>query len=155
MEVTPSPLPPWSPLYYKNICRVPFGEPPKDCDVLWRAHTQRYSVTLDAEAERYGTSDPEVQLFWFPIHHRTPCGAWINGMGLPSDTVIRQSEATRKFVNLKRVKQYASETKLEALKQLAWRRRRQIQIYQCRLTHAKEELAYVEASIDQLTSKEK
>jgi hypothetical protein len=137
---------------HRCVVRVPFGEPPVGTDVLWRATTQRYSVIIDAEAERYGTSDAEIQLFWFPIHHRTASGAWIEDMRLPSDSVIRHDDSPRKFVNLKCVKQYASETKLEALKQLFFRRKRQISIYSTRLSRAQEELKNVERAIEQMQS---
>lgn len=89
-----------SKLYY------PRGKPANG-EVLWRCEARTYSVILDAEAEKYGVSDPQLEMTWYPIQRRTPQGAWIEG----------------RFVRLTAVKRWACPTEREALEEFIRRKR--------------------------------
>lgn len=102
----------------------PFGKPPEGVDVLWRAEARRYSYIIDAELERYGTTRPKLELHWYKVKKRTPCGAWVDD----------------KFVNLNCTKRYAVPTEAEALESFKARKQRQIKILSSRLSEAEEEL---------------
>ena len=104
--------------------RYPFGRPPAGIDVLWRLEAQRYSVCVDAERGLYSTSAAELQLFWYPVQKRTPCGAWANS----------------RFIRLTALKRYACNTEEEAIESFRTRKTRQISILSHRLREAEEEL---------------
>jgi len=106
----------------------PFGMPPEGVDVLWRAEARRYSYIIDAERELYGTTNPKLELCWYTVKKRTPCGAWIDS----------------KFVNLNCAKRYAVPTEEEALESFKARKKRQIKILSSRLSEAEEELQLLE-----------
>jgi hypothetical protein len=101
-------------------------------EYLVRAEARRYSVIIDADADRFGVSGPGLELFYFNILRLTPCGAWIDVWG----------EA--RFVLLTANKKWACKTTDEALGSLAARKRRQVQILSRRLQEAKEDLALAE-----------
>lgn len=100
--------------------KLPWGEPPVGEDVLWRCEDKSYSYVVDADREEYGVTDPVLELTWHHVRRRTPCGAWLGD----------------RFVRLTAAKQWASETREEAVRQLRHRRRRQAQIYAAKLRRA-------------------
>ena len=106
----------------------PFGMPPEGVDVLWRADARRYSYIVDAERELYGTTRPKLELHWYMVKKRTPCGAWIDS----------------RFVNLNRTKRYAVPTEAEALESFKARKESQIRILSSKLAKAKEDIELLE-----------
>lgn len=128
--------------------------PPPGMDVLWRATVIRYSVTIDAEREEYGTSDPYIRLDWIEVIRRTPKGAWIR-----SDDTMRFAGPTDKeapirdlsFVRLTANKAYARNTGEEALQDLIERRKRQIRILEGQLLRASDEKKYAERALGLFT----
>jgi len=111
-------------LIYTCPIHEPFANPSPALDVLWRAEVHVYSICIDSEANRYGTSSPRVDLMWFEVTKRTPKGAWINHSG------------AKKFVNLQARKRFATPSKEEALESLSCRLSRQITILQTQLARA-------------------
>lgn len=99
----------------------PFRQPPIDEDVLWRVDDKYYSICIDPDADRYGSSGPHIEAHWHIITKRTPKGAWIGD----------------KFVRLTAVKKYACETLDEALTSFIARKARQHQIHQTTANKAK------------------
>lgn len=98
--------------------RFPYGRPKAEGqDVLWRIDDRVYSVVLDAESERYGTSDPHIEAQWFPVVKRTKRGAWINVWG------------SRKFVRVDARKRWACPSLDEAVASFLARKRRQEAIH--------------------------
>lgn len=98
-----------------------------------------YSVTIDAERELYGTSDPKLVLQTFRIEHLTKCGVWIEYGG------------KLKFINLSATKQFACTT--DALARASYRERKkaEVRIYKARLAKAEKALALVdETAINEL-----
>lgn len=88
----------------------------------------RYSTVIDAEAERYGSSDPEIHFSLYPVLSTTPCGAWIEVEG--EDFQMR-----RRFVNLKRPNKFAYLTPREALSGFYKRKCRQAKILQAQAAY--------------------
>lgn len=111
--------------------RYPAGKPPKGVDVLWRCQAQRYSIVVDADADIYGVTPPELQMWWYKVRKRTPKGAWIQD----------------RFVLLTANKRYACNTEQEAIDSFRARKLRQIKILEGQLRYAQQEL-------DLLTEKE-
>jgi len=111
--------------------RYPIGRPEDGIDVLWRLDATRYSIVLDPETERYGTSDPQLEMWWFRIIKRTKHGAWIDG----------------KFVKLTATKKYACATEADAIESFRRRKEVQISIYKNRLTAAEADLKLLEREI--------
>jgi SRSO17 transposase len=108
-----------------------FGQPPKGMDVLWRCEAKRYSICLDPEAERYGSSAPQLEVTWWKVDKRTSKGAWVCG----------------KFVLLTARKQWASNTEQEAIASFIARKNRQISILTAQLVAAKADLALTQEHI--------
>lgn len=104
-----------------------YGHPKDGQDVLWRCTAQRYSVCIDPDFELYGTSKPEIQLRFYEVLKRTPCGAWINDMG------------PKKFVKLTAAKKYACNTVEEAIHSFIQRKHRHIAILDHQLKEARED----------------
>ena len=100
-----------------------FG-PRADEDVLYRVEAIRYSYVIDPDMELYGTTKPELQVYWYPVTKRTPCGAWIEG----------------RFVNLQANKRFACNTIEEAVESFVARRQRQIRILKKKLQYAEDDL---------------
>lgn len=110
----------------------PFGQPPEGVDVLWRADAERYSYVVDAELELYGVTGPRLELTWWRVAKRTPCGARLD---------------TGKFVYLDdRItrRRWASSSPEEAVASFVARRKRQIAILEGQLAYARRELALAE-----------
>lgn len=110
---------------------------------LIRCEAMRYSVVIDAEREIYGTSNPELVYWRFPVLKWTPKGAWIYlgfTSGGPPPTMEEVDREWRRFVLLTAVKQYASRTEAEARSQFAYRKKRQIKILSRKLREAEDEL---------------
>ncbi|SHH04100.1 hypothetical protein [Bradyrhizobium erythrophlei] len=57
----------------------PFGRAPAGTDVLWRCEAKRYSYCIDPDADRYGVTDPRIEITWWRVDRRTPKGAWAAG----------------------------------------------------------------------------
>lgn len=106
--------------------KYPFGQPAAGMDVLWRCEAKRYSIVIDAEADYYGTSDPELEMQWWQVRHRTP-----NGARLMID----------KFVLLTATKRWACNTEAEALVSFVARKNCQIAILTGHLRKAEADLA--------------
>lgn len=98
-------------------------------EFLIRCEAQRYSVAVDTEHEIYDTSPPKLLYSKFKILRRTPKGAW-----------IVRIFGDQKFVLLSARKQFASETKEEALDQFRHRKLSQVRTLSARLRCAKEDL---------------
>jgi hypothetical protein len=105
----------------------PFGSPPEGVDVLWRCEAKRYSVVIDPEAERYGVTDPRLEVTWWRVDRRTPKGAWAAG----------------RFVLLSAYRKWACNTEEEAIASFIARKRKQIRILSSQLKRAEAELALV------------
>ncbi|MGJ4945154.1 hypothetical protein ACQR1W_31655 [Bradyrhizobium sp. HKCCYLS1011] len=106
----------------------PFGYPSgTNMQVLWRCEAQRYSYVIDADADRYGVTAPELQMTWYAITRRTPKGAWISG----------------RFVLLTAHKRWACPTQEEAIESFIARKQKHIRILMSNLKRAEEELALV------------
>ena len=103
----------------------PFGQPPEGVDVLYRCEAKRYSVVIDADADRYGVSAPRLEVTWWRVDHRTPKGAWVAG----------------RFVLLTAFKKWAAETEAEAIRDFVARKRKQIRILATQLQRAERDLA--------------
>jgi hypothetical protein len=113
----------------------PWGGPPPDTDVMWRCEARRYSVVIDYETERYGSSDPVIEMHWYRVKKRTPSGARLdNGKFVYTDKRITARE-------------WASATPAAALESFKERRRRQIGILTHQLRAAEIELALTEGAV--------
>jgi len=112
----------------------PWGGPPPDLDVMWRAEAKRYSVVIDYETERYGSSDPVIEMHWYEVRKRTRCGARLTtGRFVYTDKRITARE-------------WASNTPAEALTSFRERRRHQIDILSHQLRCAQIELALTDGA---------
>jgi len=78
----------------------------------------------------------EISIHRHPVISYTPSGAWIATWG------------GKKFVNLKANKQWASADEAEAIDQLYYRKRKQVQILSARLAEAKEVKGVLEKHFD-------
>lgn len=98
-----------------------------------------YSIPSDrhglfrAEAVRMWSGLMTIYVTKLPIVRYTACGAWISQCG------------HERFVNLRAGKQYASTSDDEAVNQLKYRKRRQVQILTGRLADAEEALQLLES----------
>lgn len=115
-----------------KVMSSPFPDPAPGDDVLWRVESKRYSYVIDPDAERYGTTAPRLELFWFRVIKRTPCGAWIDG----------------RFVNLKARKKFACNTKEEALECFRRRKEVHVSILKAQLAAAQKDLALAIGAIN-------
>jgi len=107
----------------------PFGKPPEGLDVLWRCEAKRYSYVIDPDADRYGVTDPQLELCWYAVARRTARGAWLVG---------------GEFQRLTAFKKRYSETEEDAVNDFKARKRKQIDIVTRQLQRAQEELALTE-----------
>lgn len=108
-------------------------------DVLYRAEARRYSYTIDADADRYGVTAPELKIYRYPVLRRTPKGAWIDVGSEP------------RFILLTANKRWACETEEEARESFAARRKRQIAILNAQLRQAHEDLRLVSERLDPIS----
>lgn len=104
---------------------MPIDPIPVNTDVLYRVEIVYYSVVLDAEREIYGSSYPHLYLRWYPVKRRTKCGARLH--------------YENKFVDLTKVKQWATNTPAEAVYSFISRKDCQIRILVKQLQRAKAE----------------
>lgn len=81
----------------------------------------------EARVDLFDTGMFGLELVEHPIHHRTPCGAWI--------------WSGYKFVNLTKHKKFACETKEEALVSFIKRKERQVAILAAKHDEAVKALA--------------
>lgn len=105
-------------------------------DLLWRVEAVRYSgCSLDVNGgEDYYVTDPVLELFSFTVKRWTHCGATLNIPTLPG--------GPNKWVDLRDgMKQWASRTPLDALREFENRRKRQIWILERQLASARKELS--------------
>jgi hypothetical protein len=112
--------------------KYPFGRPPEGTDVLWRVDGKRYSVVIDADREEYGSTPLQVEMRWYHVTKRTPCGAWLGS----------------RFVRLNARKQFASNTEKEALESYIARKKRQIGILSAQLREAERGLKIAEHTLN-------
>jgi hypothetical protein len=108
-----------------NHVVYPFGRPPEGVPVLWRCEAKRYSYVIDADADRYGTTDPQLEMRWWAVERYTPKGAWVCGQ----------------FVLLTGRKRWACPTEQEALESFIARKRKHIRILSSQLSRAQADLA--------------
>lgn len=107
-------------------------------DYLFRVEAVSYSEVIDAEAERYGSTPPRLELFPLQVRKWTQHGA----------TLEEYSGMRRRWVDLRPdAKQYASRTAAEAIEQFAKRRRAQIYILQAQIARAERELALTQPQV--------
>jgi hypothetical protein len=110
-------------------------------DYLFRVEAVRYSQTIDADAELYGSTDPRLEVFPLRVHAWTQHGA----------TLEEWSGARRRWVDLRpEAKQYASRTVAEAVEQFAKRRRAQIYLVERQLRRAQDELRLTQPTFVEL-----
>ena len=117
---------------HKREIRYPFGRPPEGLDVLWRLEARSYSYVIDPDAERYGSTDPVLEMCWHRVKRWTRCGARLDW---------------GKYVNLNKDvsrREWASRTEAEALASFVARRKRQIAILEGQAAYARRELALTE-----------
>ncbi|WP_315729888.1 hypothetical protein [Bradyrhizobium sp. SZCCHNRI2010] len=103
----------------------PYGPAPDGVPVLWRCEAARYSYVIDADADRYGVTAPQLEMRWHRIDRRTPKGAWASG----------------RFVLLTATKRWACLTEEEALDSFIARKQKHIRILTKQLKRAEEDLA--------------
>lgn len=118
-----------------SLSNSAYLSPLTDKPCLIRCESKRYSYTIDADLDLYGTTFPKLEYHYYPITKRTPKGAWI--------TV----NFADKFVLLTN-KRFACETKEEAEESFKQRKLRQIRILNGQLKRAKEDLSLVSKSED-------
>jgi len=104
-------------------------------EYLIRCETKRYSYTIDADLDQYGTTPPQLVHYHYKIVKRTRCGAWI-------DTGI-----DNKFVLLTARKKYACETECEALESLLARKHRHARILRHKLQDVEEDIALAQQEV--------
>lgn len=103
---------------------------------LFRADTVRYSYTVDADREHYGTTAPRIELRAYPVVRWTPKGATLRD--------IWGGGGTRWTTLGAYCKQYASRTARDAVAQLLERRRRQLWVLSRKIDHAEEDRCLAE-----------
>jgi hypothetical protein len=123
--------------------RYPFGRPALDQDALWRCVAKTYA-NYDPDPIDYGHdigSHQDVELHYYAVDRRTPCGAWIVlGYGVHGHE--------RRFVHLGKRKQYASNTEGEAVRQFVKRKDRHISILEAQAAAAREARAIAMQHVD-------
>lgn len=108
---------------------------------VFRAEVVRYSYTIDADREWYGTTDGAVEIFAFPVRRFTPNGATIQNLW---------SGAREKWTDLRPgAKQWASRTAREALEQLAERRRRQLWVLNRKVQRAEYDMKLAKRALEE------
>lgn len=115
-------------------------------DVLYRYEDKQYSLGLDQFDEPIPGSATRVNLLTFAVLKRTPCGAWIHCY----DTTRSGNFTDKKFVRLTARKQFASNTKDEAIDCFRWRKKRQILILKAQLKNAETALQIVDKHANNL-----
>jgi hypothetical protein len=100
-----------------------------DQEYWYRYDDQRWSVTIDAEAEIYGTR-LEVRESKYPVLRHTPKGVWV--------AEINDYRNPRFVLKDPRGKRLCYATREDALKGYIARKNRQITIYSARLRSAEE-----------------
>jgi hypothetical protein len=113
----------------------PRGPAPTGTPVLWRCEAKRYSYVIDADADRYGVTDPRLEMWWWEIDRATAKGAWVAG----------------RFVLLTATKRWACPTEQEALESFMARKKKQIRILSTQLKRAEADLAFAYSKIHALT----
>lgn len=116
---------------YGGQVYYPFGQPPDGVEVMWRCDARRYSYTIDDDV--YGLTDPRIELTWWPIKHRTPCGVRLECGKL----VFTGDHVTRR--------KWASPTPKQAVESYIAKRKRQISILESQVRRAQVELSLAEA----------
>lgn len=107
---------------------------------LIRADVVRYSYTV-ADSDEYGLTDGQIELWAFPVLRWTQHGATMKDIW---------SGSRLRWVDLRPgAKQWASRTALEAIAQLAERRRRLIYVLECKLDRARDDRQIVHSLLEQ------
>jgi hypothetical protein len=110
----------------------PFPPPPPGIEVAWRAEVRRYSVVVDADAEHYAVSDPQLELRWYVVSHHTPKGFWAGGRFI-------LNTATKRWANL---------SEEEAIKSCIARITKHKSILESRVQRLSADLACATAALD-------
>ena len=111
--------------------QYPAGHPANDVDVLWRCEAKRYSYIIGAGTDRFGTTPPRLEMWWYNVSKRTLKGAWLGG----------------RFVLLSAHKKWACNTEQEALESFIARKKRQIKILSAQLQQARDDLHLTEQGV--------
>lgn len=99
---------------------------------LIRVEACRYAYVVNAEYDEWGTTDPRLELFAFPVKRFTEHGATLKNIW---------AGAKERWVDLRPgAKQWASRTAADAIEQFADRRRRQLWILGKQIERARNEL---------------
>lgn len=107
---------------------------------LIRADVVRYSHTV-ADSDEYGLTDGQIELWAFPVERWTQHGATMKDIW---------SGSRLRWVDLRPgAKQWASRTALEAIAQLAERRRRLIYVLERKLDRARDDRQIVHSLLEQ------
>lgn len=105
---------------------------PDPVGLLFRVEACRYAYVVNAEYDEWGTTDPRLELFAFPVKRFTPHGATLKNIW---------AGAKERWVDLRPdAKQWASRTAADAIEQFARRREAQIFILNRQLARARREL---------------
>lgn len=110
-------------------------------DVLYRYENHEYSNGLDQFDDPLPGSTTRVHLHTYRVLSRTRCGAWITCWNDRDD---------RRFVRLTARKQFASNTKNEALDCFKHRKKAQVRILKSQLANAERALRMAENGLDEL-----
>lgn len=103
---------------------------------LIRADIVRYSYTVDADREEYGLTSGQIELWACPVLRWTQHGATLKDIW---------SGARQRWVDLRPgAKQWASRTAVDAVAELADRRKRAIYVLTRKLDRAREDLQIVQ-----------
>lgn len=112
---------------------------------LWHRFTDvAYSITIDADRERYGTRY-EIEHSKLLVEKITPKGVWLVPQGFGSISTPRH------FVRLASRKKFAHPTELEALESYQARKKAQISLLATRIGRAQAMLDRADACIAKIT----
>lgn len=101
----------------------------------YNGHAYSYGGFTEWGEYKHSHSTYKVQLHEYGVIKETPKGFWIEG----------DMTQEKRFVRKEGIKKYAAQTKEEALKDFIARRKKQISIFEARLSRAKIELEISEA----------
>lgn len=102
---------------------------------LLRADVVRYSYTVDADREEYGLTSGQIELWACPVLRWTQHGATLKDIW---------TGARQRWVDLRPgAKQWASRTAVDAVAELAERRRRQQYVLSRKLDRTREDLQII------------
>jgi hypothetical protein len=107
---------------------------------LLRADVVRYSYTVDADLDLYGVTSGQIELWAFPVLRWTQHGATLKDIW---------SGARQRWVDLRpNAKQWASRTAVDAVAELAERRRRQQYVLSTKLDRTQKDLQLIQSLLE-------